>query len=159
MLTAHLPSGYCLGKLSGLHGLAFSAAIAGAVLPDADILFFYFVDHKAIHHHRYWVHVPFFWAVVASVALPLLWRSRHRPAALAFFAAIFMHLILDSIGGGIMWLAPFNNELSGFVTVPPRYSNWVLSFLLHWTIVFEFLIWAGAACIFAKGRRRGQMTF
>ena len=150
MLTAHLPSGYCLGKLSGLHGWAFPAAIVGAVFPDVDMLFFHFVDHRAIHHHRYWVHIPFFWAVVAGVALPLLWRSRYKLAAITFCAAIFLHLALDTIGGGIMWLAPVNADLWELVTIPARYANWSLSFLLHWTFLFEILIWVWAAYFFVR---------
>ncbi|WP_170416435.1 metal-dependent hydrolase [Ruegeria atlantica] len=153
MLTAHLPSGYCLGKLSRFHGWTFAAAVLGSVLPDADLLFFYFIDQKAIHHHRYWMHIPLFWAVIAGVALSLLWNSRFKQVAIAFFAAIFLHLILDSVGGGIMWLAPFNTELWALVAIPPRYPHWVLSFLLHWTILIEVLIWAWAVYFFLKQRR------
>ena len=155
MLTAHLPSGYCLGKIKGWRGSVFAAAIVGAVLPDVDLLFFYFVDDRAIHHHRYWVHVPFFWAVIASVTLPAVWKSRFRPVAIAFFTAILMHLLLDSIGGGIMWLAPFNTELVELVTVRPTQSHWILSFLLHWTFLFEVLIWILAAFLYLKGPKRG----
>lgn len=132
----------------------FAAAIVGAVLPDVDLLFFYFVDDRAIHHHRYWVHIPFFWAVLASVTLPFVWTSRFKPVAIAFFAAILMHLLLDSIGGGIMWLAPFNTELVELVTVRPTQSHWILSFLLHWTFLFEILIWVLAGYLYLKGSRR-----
>ena len=66
------------------------------------------------------------------VTLPAAWTSRFRPIAIAFFAAILMHLLLDSIGGGIMWLALFNTELVELVTVRPTQSHWILSFLLHW---------------------------
>lgn len=155
MLTAHLPSGYCFAKMSRLHGWAFAAAVTGAVLPDADMLFFYFIDHKAIHHHRYWVHIPFFWTVVAGIALPLLWSTCYKPAALAFLAAVSLHLTLDSVGGGIMWLAPFNTELWELVAIPARYPHWILSFLLHWTILIELLIWVWAAYFFLKQRRKG----
>lgn len=154
MLTAHLPSGYCLGKLAGWRGLTFTAALIGAVLPDLDMLFFYFVDNKAIHHHRYWVHIPVFWAAIASVVLPASWRTRYKPAAIAFFAAIAMHLLLDSIGGGIMWLAPFNTELWELVTVPASQPHWILSFILHWTFLLELLIWAGAAYLYVRERRQ-----
>ena len=155
MLTAHLPSGYCLAKLSGWRGPVFMAAIVGAVLPDVDLLFFYFVDDRAFHHHRYWVHVPFFWMVVAGLALPILWKTHIRSVAVAFFAAVQMHMVLDSIGGGIMWFAPLNTELLTLVTVEPTHSHWILSFLLHWTFVLELLIWIGAIHLFFKGRRLG----
>lgn len=153
MLTAHLPSGYCLAKVSRLRGWTFAAALLGAVLPDVDILFFYFIDNRAIHHHRYWVHIPLFWAIVACVILPLAWRSSYRPVAITFFAAIAMHLVLDSISGGIMWLAPFNTELWKLFTVPPSQSYWIFSFVLHWTFSLEILIWAAALFFFLKSRR------
>ena len=88
MLTAHLPSGYVLTRLApdGCR-LLMPATLLGAVLPDFDMLWFYFVDHGSIHHHRYWVHVPAFWAAVAALTLPglaiwvlafYLWRKGRR---------------------------------------------------------------------------------
>ncbi|MEP5760212.1 MAG: metal-dependent hydrolase [Litoreibacter sp.] len=145
-----------MAKISGLKRLAFAAAVAGAVLSDIDILFFYFVDGRAIHHHRYWVHVPLFWAIVAGTTLPILWKSRFKSVGFAFFAAIYMHLILDSISGGIMWLAPLNTDLWALFTVTPSHSHWILSFLLHWTVLFEALIWATAIYLYAKGRRHSS---
>lgn len=155
MLTAHLSSGYCLGKSSRLTGWTFAAATAGAVFPDFDMLFFYFVDQQSIHHHRYWVHIPVFWLAVAGIVLLVLWRSRYRAVALAFFAGILMHLLLDSVSGGIMWLAPFNTRLWGLVTVPASQPHWILSFVLHWTFAFEILIWGAAVYLYIKGRKRG----
>ena len=146
-----------MGKTNGWLGPVFAAAIVGAVLPDIDLLFFYFVDDRAIHHHRYWVHVPFFWAVLASVTLPVLWTSRYRLVAIAFIIVILMHLALDSIGGGIMWLAPFNTELVKLVTVQPTQSLWIFSFLPHWTFLFEVPIWIFAGYLYLKDRRHGTV--
>jgi len=153
MLTAHLPSGYCFGKISGIKGWTFAAAVFGAVFPDIDLIFFYFIDDRAVHHHRYWVHIPFFWLVVASISLPFLLRSRFKAAALAFSAAILMHLLLDSISGGILWLAPFDMELHQLVTVSATHSHWILSFIFHWTFTLELLIWSLAFFLFFKSRR------
>jgi len=152
MLTAHLPSGYCLGKVFGWKRWMFGAALIGAVLPDFDLIFFYFVDDRAFHHHEYWVHIPFFWACTACLVLSLLWRSQYRPIALAFFAAIFMHLTLDSLSGGIMWLAPMNDELFSLVTVSATQSHWILSYIFHWTFAFEIAIWGLAAYLYVKDR-------
>ena len=152
MLTAHLPSGYCLAKSSGLNGYVFAAAVIGAVCPDLDIFFFYFVDDRSIHHHRFWVHIPFFWLVVAGLVLPLLWRNLYWAHGLAFFAGIVLHLLLDSIGGGIMWLAPFDTRLFELVTVSPTHSHWIWSFVLHWTFVLEIIIWVAAGLLYLKGR-------
>lgn len=160
MLTAHLPSGYCLvkglskklSKGSELTGWAFFAAVLGAVFPDFDMLFFYFVDDRSIHHHRYWVHVPAFWLVVSAIVLPVLWRTTYKTVALWFLAGVLLHLLLDSIGGGIMWLAPFNDHLFELMTVPASQSHWILSFILHWTFVLEMLIWGTAIYLYIKAR-------
>lgn len=156
MLTAHLPSGYCLAKIGHLRGMAFGAALIGAVFPDIDMVFFHLVDDRAFHHHRYWVHVPVFWAAVAAVTLPILWRTRLRVTALAFFAALLLHLVLDSIGGGVMWLAPFDTELWSLVTVPPRYGHWVTSFILHWTFALEICVWLAALGLYRASRRNNR---
>ena len=70
MLTAHLPSGYVLGEtLKQRWNIPYllPVALLGAVLPDFDMIWFLFVDQGAIHHHRSWMHVPLFWALVALV--------------------------------------------------------------------------------------------
>ena len=156
MLTAHLPSGYILARL--IHAgppLLIPAAMTGAVFPDLDMLAFYFWDHGRIHHHRYWVHIPFFWAALAIFTLPLLYRTRYFYTGIVFLSAIFLHLALDSISGGIMWGAPFNDTLYTIVTVPSAYDHWITSFLLHWTILFEVMIWAVAAYLAYRHFRIG----
>lgn len=155
MLTAHLPSGYVLA-----HGVRCNtpwllpAALIGAVLPDLDMIWFHLVDQRSIHHHRYWVHIPLFWALVAIVILPGLavWARRYLAVGLVFFAAIFLHLLLDSIGGGIMWAAPFNDRLYALVTVPATQAHWVLSFVLHWTFLLEIAVLVIAVLLWRKRR-------
>lgn len=148
MLTAHLPSGYVLARLSpkGIPHL-MPAGLIGAVFPDLDMLWFHLIDDRAVHHHRYWVHIPAFWAAVAAVTLPIAWRLGYLHTALVFFAAILMHLILDTIGGGIMWGAPFSDHLHELVTVPARYGHWVTNFILHWTFLAELAIWIAAIAL------------
>ena len=62
MLTAHLPSGYIVGRLVPRFWRpvpkAMPVALVAAVLPDFDMIWFYLVDNGRVHHHRYWVHVP-----------------------------------------------------------------------------------------------------
>jgi inner membrane protein len=145
MLTAHLPSGYVLARLLPRRiPYRMPAALIGSVFPDLDMIWFHLIDDRAFHHHRYWVHIPAFWAAVAAVSLPIAWRLGYLRIALVFFAAILMHLILDTIGGGIMWGAPFSDHLHELVTVPARYGHWVTNFLLHWTFLAELAIWIAA---------------
>ena len=57
MLIAHLPSGYLVG--AGLRRLwpaapgVMAAALAGSVLPDADVAYFLLIDGGRRHHHDY----------------------------------------------------------------------------------------------------------
>lgn len=157
MLTAHLPSGYVLARASRLDPrrvpLLLTAALVGAVLPDFDILWFHFVDHASTHHHRYWPHIPLVWLGLALVTLPTVWRTRYRLTALVFFSAIFLHLVLDTLAGGILWLWPFDTRLLSLVTIPPTRSNWILSFVFHWTFLLEIAIWLVALFLWF-GRRR-----
>jgi hypothetical protein len=73
MLIAHLPSGYVLGRLMPRQGAAvMGAALIGAMLPDLDMIWFHFVDAGKWHHHVYWPHLPWVWAVAALVAFHFL---------------------------------------------------------------------------------------
>lgn len=151
MLTAHLPSGYILGrvwpqKVSAL----MPVALLGAVIPDFDMIWFHFVDNGVIHHHRYWVHIPVFWLAVAVVALPVAWWFGVIRTAVVFFAAVFMHLLLDTISGGILWRAPFSDHLFALVEVPANYSHWIISFMLHWTFLAEILVWIAAITLWFR---------
>jgi inner membrane protein len=155
MLTAHLPSGYIAGRMvpKGV-AMAMPVALVASVLPDADMIWFHFVDDGAIHHHRDWVHVPAFWLAVAALALPLLaWRG-YLKTGLVFLGVILLHLLLDSISGGILWGAPFDDTLYALVEVPATFSHWVISFMLHWTILAELAIWVWAVVLW---RQRGTV--
>ena len=70
-----------------------------------------------------------------------------------FFAALLLHMVLDSIGGGILWGAPFSDHLYALVEVPASQPHWALSFLLHWTFLLELGIWGWALYLWRKGRR------
>ena len=154
MLTAHLPSGYILGRtLPKNIPRLMPAALIGAVLPDVDMIWFLFVDKGAVHHHRYWIHIPAFWALAAIFVLPVLTKLRLLPVGLVFFAAITMHLLLDTIAGGIMWAAPFNDHLFALTTVPAAYGNWIVSFMLHWTFALELVVWIAAIYLWVRRDR------
>ena len=147
MLIAHLPAGYMLGRASGVRGRVMGLVLLASVLPDFDMLWFHFVDGRSVHHHRYWTHVPGFWLMVAAVMMPLIAVFRRhwlRPAALCF-AAVFVHLILDTLVGDIMWQWPFSTDFFRLATVQPTHNHWILSFMFHWSFLVEVLISALAA--------------
>lgn len=155
MITAHLPSGYVLGRAAGWSGPVMVAAIIGAAWPDLDLFFFYFVDNRAFHHHYYWVHAPAF-ALLISLAMLAVTRWRWQaafPVVLAFASGWVLHLLLDSIAGGIMWFWPFSTELFLLFPVPATQSHWVLSFILHWTFLAELVVWAITIILLLRSRR------
>lgn len=153
MLTAHLPSGYILARLIRRPvPYLMPAALIGAVFPDFDMLWFHLVDHGSTHHHRYWPHIPLIWAGIAAVTLLALSRTPFVSTALVFFAAVFLHLLLDTIAGGILWAWPVSDILFTLTTVPATYSNWVVSFMLHWTFLLEVAVWIAAIWLWFRGR-------
>lgn len=158
MITAHLPAGYILGRTAqryGVHPWLMPAALIGSVLPDFDLLWFYLIDHGAIHHHRYWVHIPLFWAITAAIGLLALrfLRPSLLPPARVFFISIFIHLILDTIAGGIAWSQPISDQLIAWFTVPATHNHFIISFMLHWTFTFELILWAIALYLYVKNTR------
>lgn len=161
MILAHLPAGYVLARALGAQrGPVLIAALIGSVLPDADMIWFHLVDDRAIHHHRYWVHIPGFWLLVAVVALPALrwlWPPALRPA-IVFCLAIGIHLILDSVGGGILWLWPFDDRLYSLLEIPPTRSHWILSFLTHWSVLAEVAIIVAAAMLLRGQHKSAPRT-
>lgn len=160
MITAHLPSGYLLARVLPHRRAVLAAAMIGAVLPDLDLIWFYFIDHRAFHHHRYWVHIPAFWAMLAVFALPLIrWIApRWGVPALAFLAGIFLHIGLDTIAGDILWGWPFSDRFTHLVDIPATYADWKLNFILHWVFLAEIAIWLAAATLLIRSRRRDKGT-
>lgn len=155
MIIGHLPSGYILGKAVRISSpLAMGVLILGAVFPDFDLLWFCFVDNRAIHHHRYWVHAPGFWALVTLALLPLLWWAGQKARKLwaLFVMGTLLHCLLDTLTGGIMWGWPFNTELIHLITVQPTQSHWILSFVFHWTFLLEILLWIVAGWLLLHPR-------
>ena len=146
MITAHLPAGYALARAADWRGPVLAAALVGATFPDLDLLWFYFVDDRAFHHHRYWVHAPAL-ALVCSAALITVTRARW---AVAFAAGWGLHILLDTPVGGIMWLWPVSDHLYYGWTVPATQAHWLLSFIFHWSFVAELAIWALAATLLLR---------
>jgi inner membrane protein len=154
MLTAHLPSGYILARMSRHRArYLMPAALIGAVLPDLDMLWFHLVDQGAVHHHRYWPHIPLIWLGIAVVSLPILRYFGLLAPGLVFFAAILLHMVLDTIAGGILWGYPINDTLFSLTVVPATYSHWITSFILHWTFLPEIAVWVWAIWLWTYRRQ------
>ncbi len=159
MLTAHLPSGYLLGRLAG-HNRSNSpvliAALIGAVLPDLDMLYFHFVDFGRTHHHMYISHWPLAWLALGLLTIAILQLVRAamlRNIAMAFFGAALLHMCLDSVAAPIYWLMPLAQGRVELVSVPAHYSHWIISYALHWTFALELTIWLAAILLYARRKK------
>lgn len=163
MFLAHLPAGYLLGRALS-HGSPDRRALvltacAMSLLPDTDLLWFYLVDHRQTVHHAYLFHWPLFWIALAGLGW-LMAKVLHRPRMLPFvgvsLAALLLHMLLDSVAGGIAWFAPFSEGELLFVTIPARHGRWVWNFVLHWTMALELILIAAAVLAFCRDLRRPQ---
>ncbi len=105
--VTHLLWGYVLARTltprPGYLLLSMSTALlldVGALLPG-------------IEHHG-WLHTPVF---VLFVSLTLWGASRDRMLFLVPLLAMGSHLVLDSVGAGVMWLWPLSEQAIALVPV------------------------------------------
>ncbi len=164
MMIGHLPSAYLVFKAMApraLPRIAFLAGMGGALFPDIDLLWFYFVDNRSTHHHEYLTHRPALWLGLMILFLGTAWLSGKRRGLVAlgiigaaFCAGALTHMVFDSIAGKIFWLWPLTDHSVTLVTVQPTHSHFILSFLAHWTFKMEIAITIVAATVFLYVRYR-----
>ncbi len=164
MFIAHGPSGYILATslLERARTAQVSAravilsGIAGALAPDMDMLYFYLVDGRQTHHHKYITHWPIGWLVLLIAAAIWLFASRRTKTPFLLvvsFLAGLLHLALDSVVGDIWWFAPFVDKPFALFTVASVFKPWWLNFLLHWSFAVELGICLWALLLY---RRRSK---
>lgn len=161
MFIGHLPGAYLVFRAAApnLGKLAFAAAMIGAVAPDIDMLWFYFVDDRGHHHHSYLTHRPIIWAGILFAGLLLRPCAARSGTFLTFFGAGgLVHLKLDSITGAVAWLWPFSDATYPLVVVQATHPHWILSFLHHWTFKIELVIAAVALVVWYKSRRTRALS-
>jgi membrane-bound metal-dependent hydrolase YbcI (DUF457 family) len=96
------------------------AAAACAALPDIDLLFFPFIEHRAITHSLAFAFVV---ALLASVmAVPgIKWREGRWRIVAVLGIAILSHSLLDALSRysyGIEFFAPFSGQRYRFLWTP-----------------------------------------
>lgn len=166
MFIAHLPAGYILSKgvvaLGQLRRLSeqtkrrlIAAGMIGAIFPDIDLLYFYFIDHRQHGHHSYWTHLPVFWEAALLVWIALFWNRSCTWFWLgtAFGLSALGHMVLDSTAGGIRWLYPLSLEYFRLAHIPAGQAWWVMNFVLHWTFWLEIVIVVGAGIFYLQAGR------
>jgi inner membrane protein len=157
MMIGHLPAGYLASHaIAGGFGRATAGLVAtgmvASVAPDLDLFWFYLVDHRQHLHHDYLFHAPAFWVAVALLAWAIArlagWAGAGLYIAVAL-ANLLLHMVLDTLAGGIRWLWPISDRSLVLVTVPAGQSWWVWNFVLHWTFLLEMALVVAAAALAA----------
>ncbi len=162
MIFGHLPAGYIGSKwlYSRLKSIQVElkkyllCGLAGAIAPDLDLLYFYLIDHRRHHHHSYWTHFPIVW--LALTLGSYLWYRHDRQRVTAVLLLVFslnglMHMVLDTLVGDILWLAPFADAAYSLIMVPARFDPWWLNFVLHWSLLAEVVVMVSAFGLWRKG--------
>lgn len=152
MFIAHLPVAYLASRALAKRGAGSSAegrrliglGMAAGLAPDLDLLWFFLVDQRRQVHHNYLPHLPAFAiACIAAAALALAMARARRETWLALAAAglnWMLHLVLDTVAGGVQWLWPLSRHELVLSHVEARYQPWYLNFLLHWTFALELAL-------------------
>lgn len=163
MIFGHLPAGYISSKLlyarlriSEVDFQRFlMSGLAGSAAPDLDLVYFFLFDHRQHHHHTYWSHYPLVW--LSLLLLSVIWLYAQRGRKLAILLVLFslngvIHMVMDTLVGDIIWLAPFNESMFSLFIVPAKYSAWWFNFLLHWSILLEIVVMGSALYLWRKSR-------
>lgn len=153
MFIAHLPAGYIAAQAARSKPL-FWGILIGSILPDTDMLWFYFIDHGQISHHHYLTHRPILWACILLVGIALR-RRKIAPWIIGLGLGGLLHMLLDSLLGSIAWGWPVSHATYPLIVVPATQDWWVMSFVLHWTFLIEITLCAIAAAILWRNRRHG----
>ncbi|HEX8394546.1 MAG TPA: metal-dependent hydrolase [Longimicrobium sp.] len=168
MFIAHIPAGY-LATRALLRRLSVPAharrrlmmvGVAASVLPDADLLWWHFVDHRRQVHHAYLTHIPLACLVAFAIAALVLRLARARRQAWIAGAIVavnvMLHLLLDTVAGGIRWAWPMSGHEFALSAPTARYGFWIGNFVMHWTFALEVLITAAALWVWWRARREAS---
>ena len=158
MFIAHLPAGYlitCIIKKSTRTKGYMWLGLLASILPDLDLLYFYFVDNRNTNHHDYFMHLPIFWGLlllysVCGVHLFSYDKKRAYSVLAIFFTNIFVHMVMDSYVGYIRWFYPIFYYKVQLIDIPATHDWWVWNFVLHWSFLLELCIVALALIVVRK---------
>ena len=158
MFIAHMPAGYlftryCVrrlgSKVDSISTLKYYVmfGLLCSVLPDFDLMYFYLIDNRQHAHHSYWTHIPLFWVLLSGLlyfGAKAFFKKKLGLLSVLMLVNTELHLLLDSVAGGIYWLYPFNRDYYHLFDVSAQYDWWVFNFIFHWSSLFEVLIIAAA---------------
>lgn len=163
MFIAHLPAGYLLTRSlqNRFQTKRFIwVGLVASILPDIDLFYFFYIDHRQTLHHEYWTHWPLLWLALWLLSLIVILILKKRSALIIstlFFSNLFLHFVLDTYVGGINWLYPFVDHNTFLLNVPARHSFWIANFIFHWTFLVEIIISLAALWIFMSTKKKSEL--
>ena len=167
MFAAHLFAGYLCSRqylhkiknklINSTHLKYYIAfGIFCSVLPDFDLLYFYTIDNQQHLHHTYWTHIPIFWVVAVGLFYSVsrwFFKKHFGVLSLILLMNTWLHLILDTVAGGIYWLYPLSDINVQLMHITARYNWWVLNYIFHWTFFLEICIMLTSVIIYRRDRK------
>jgi len=163
MFIAHLPTGYLLAKLlrkKTQQHLSWKTllicGLMGSIFPDIDLIYFYLIDARQNNHHSYISHIPFYYLTLylfVSVLFLITGNKRNLMISSVFMLGVLLHLILDTVAGGIIWYYPIYEQYVTLSVVKEKYNWWVLNFILHWSFVLELVIIIFSLFVYRRSRK------
>ncbi len=158
MFIAHLPAAYLLGTVlkrrwpQAMTPAAWAALLLASIAPDLDLLYFYGFSDRGFNHHIYPPHVPMVWLVTSVLgglclrAGPARWRTAWAVPWAMVSTGWWLHLVLDTVAGGIWWLWPWVTTPYVLMPIfPRRFDNAWLNMLSHPLMAIEVMVVVGAA--------------
>lgn len=155
MIFAHAPASFLLCYFFKKHwqknfsrrniSWLFFLSLFGGIFPDIDLIYYY-LSSASFSHHEIFTHSLLFYIIICGTVFFIGWLLKKRIvcySSVIFFASILTHFIVDSIGGGIVWLYPFSKSLFGMDSFS-WYRNSVLGknfFIINYTL--ESIIYFG----------------
>ena len=166
MFVAHLFAGYLCTRhtirrvriplLSEKHWTNYIVfGVVCSVLPDFDLLYFYTIDNRQHLHHSYWTHIPIFWLFTTGLVYAVcrwVFKKRCGVICLILLFNTWLHLVLDTVAGGIYWFYPFSDVNIQWMHITSRYDWWVLNYIIHWTFMLEICIMLAAVYTYRRDR-------
>ena len=154
-MTSRLLARYCVDNTSQYRRF-IGWGMLGAIAPDFDWLWYLFVDHRTTDHHHYFTHLPITW--ISALLLSGLWTRRNQANGIlgvSFCLGGLMHMVLDTVVGGIHWFAPLNDRsVVWFKPSPDFLALWWFYFLFHWSFKLELFLTALAGLYWLKPNHR-----